>query len=65
MTRNEKKFLSRRICSWCDQSLDKDWCAAIFEKCPDETRIKRREDCLKTYRPRNAPNPVSPSREGR
>ena len=54
MTKNEKKFLSRHICSWCEQPLDKDWCGAIFEKCPDHVRLKRQRECLKTYKPRKA-----------
>jgi hypothetical protein len=51
MTRAEKRFLSRRICAWCDQPLDKDWCSAIWEKCSPEIRAKRREDCLRTRKP--------------
>ena len=54
LTKKEKRFLSRRICGWCEQSLDRDWCAAIWEKCSEETRAKRVEDCLQTYKPRGA-----------
>ena len=52
MTKNERRFLTRHQCAWCDQPLDKDWCGAIWDKCSAETRTKRQAECLKTYKPR-------------
>lgn len=51
-TRNEKRYLRRFACAWCDQSLARDDCSAIWERCTDEQREQRRRDCLKNYKPR-------------
>jgi hypothetical protein len=56
LTRLQKRYLSRRICWLCEQPLDRDWCGAIYEQCPEEVREERRLDCLKHYRPRKASN---------
>jgi hypothetical protein len=49
MTPSEKRYLKRFTCGWCDQRLDRverDGCAAMWEKCSQEVRQKRRENCL-------------------
>ena len=55
LSKNEKAFLSRRICAWCDTPLDRLGCSAIWDKCDEATRITRRRKCLKTYKPRQTP----------
>ena len=52
LNKNEKRFLSCRVCAFCEMSLDREGSGAIFDKCDEETRIKRRTDALKTYKPR-------------
>jgi len=52
LTRNEKKFLSRRVCALCEHPLDREGCSAIYGHCSEETRLRRREKCLATYKPR-------------
>lgn len=54
LTKNEKRFLSRLVCVWCEHRLDRDGCGAIWEKCSQESRDSRREQALKTYKPRKA-----------
>ena len=63
MTKGEKRFLSRRVCAWCEHRLDWPGCGAIFERCTPEQQEKRRTDALKTYKPRS-PIPTA-SIEGR
>jgi len=54
LTKGQKRFLRRFGCAWCDHPLSMTGCSVIYgEKCSDEKRIKRREDCLKNYKPRN------------
>lgn len=52
MTKNEKRFLSRHVCAWCQHRLDVDGCSALYEKCTPEQQAKRREKCLEAYKPR-------------
>ena len=54
LSRNEKQYLSRRICSWCENPLDRPSCGAIYEKCSVENRMTRLEKCLADYKPRRA-----------
>lgn len=56
-TKNERRYLSRFECAWCDQPLDRDTCGAIGEKCSESTRRDKRERCLLEYRPRLVPAP--------
>lgn len=49
LNKNEKNFLARKICAWCEMPLNLTGCSAIYEQCCEGTRIKRRIDCLKTY----------------
>jgi len=51
-TRLQKRFLSRHICWLCELPLDRDWCGAIGERCPQAVIEQRRADCLATYKPR-------------
>lgn len=52
LTKNEKAFLARHICAWCDQKLNRTNCSAIYDTCTDEDKIKRADACLATYKPR-------------
>jgi hypothetical protein len=52
LTKNQRRFLSRRVCAFCELPLHRAGCGAVYYKCPMEARIARREDCLKAYRPR-------------
>lgn len=52
LTKGERRYLRRYRCGWCNQSLDRDNCAAIFDSCSDRTRATRRADCLAGYKPR-------------
>jgi hypothetical protein len=54
ITPAEKRFLSRRVCSWCGQRLDRDECGSAYERCSAEARARRRRKCLETYKPRGA-----------
>lgn len=52
LTKGEKKYLSRRVCAWCEHRLDWDSCGAIYEQCSATLRAKRIVECLKNYKPR-------------
>jgi hypothetical protein len=52
LTEGERRFLARHQCWFCDQRLDKDFCGAIYESCAPDTRERRRQECLRHYRPR-------------
>jgi len=52
MTPGEKRFLSRRVCYWCEMPLDREQCGSPFEQCAPEVREDRRRRCLETYKPR-------------
>jgi hypothetical protein len=60
-TKLEKRYLSRRVCAWCEMPLDREGCAAIYDECPPEVRLRRRLDCLSHYRPRPPSRPLAPS----
>jgi len=51
-TRNERRYLSRFVCAWCEQKLSSDDCSAVYERCTEAKRDKRRRACLKLYKPR-------------
>jgi len=54
MNKHEKRFLSRRVCFLCEQKLDRVGCGSPFVnmRCSPEVMETRRQNCLKTYRPR-------------
>lgn len=52
LSKNEKRFLARRVCALCDMPLNRKGCSGIYYQCSAETRIQRRINCLKTYRSR-------------
>lgn len=58
LSKNERRFLSKFECAWCDFPLDKDGCSAVVgsgglsRECSDETRINRAKKCLESYKPR-------------
>lgn len=62
LTPAEKRFLSRRLCAWCGQRLDRDGCGAIWKRCSIVQREERRRKCLETYKPRGARRCLTPSR---
>jgi hypothetical protein len=53
MTKGERRFLSRRVCGWCEMPLHRDSCQALYDPCSSETIALRRRRCLETYRPRS------------
>ncbi len=52
LSKNARIYLSKRGCMACEKSLDKIGCGSFYEACSEQTRIKRRADCLKEYKPR-------------
>lgn len=62
LTKNQRRFLSRRVCALCDMPLDRDGCGAIFQQCSEQVRKDRRERCLATYKPRTR-RPTQEERE--
>ena len=52
LSKGEKTYLSRRFCALCEMPLNRPGCSAIYGGCDETTRIKRRDKCLKTYKPR-------------
>lgn len=52
LDRFERRYLKGRCCALCDQGLDRVGCGSLFEACEEEQRIKRREACLREYKPR-------------
>ena len=55
LTRNEKQYLSRRACGWCDAPLHRDDCCSIYgPRCTPEFLAERRRKCLAEYKPRKA-----------
>lgn len=52
LSANEKRYLKRRHCMWCDGLLSSAGCMAIFEKCSERNRLDRLERCLAEYKPR-------------
>jgi len=54
LTKLQRKYLSSRCCGLCDKPLDETGCGGIYEACPEQVRIDRRERCLAEYKPRKA-----------
>jgi hypothetical protein len=52
LSKGEKRYLARFECAWCGHGLSYTGCSAIYESCTEETRIQKRKDCLKNYKPR-------------
>lgn len=51
-TKLERLYLSRRVCAFCEQPLNRE-CGSIFgPKCTDVELIIRAERCLAKYKPR-------------
>ena len=55
LTMGQRNRLKRYICSWCEHRLDHaiNCCGAIWEKCDDEVRLKKINECLAEYKPRS------------
>jgi len=52
LTRGQKRYLSNYVCGWCNQTISRQSCGAIYEECSDAQRIARAKKCLKNYKPR-------------
>lgn len=52
LTKNQKRYLARHICGWCEMPLHKTYCGDSELPCSEEVRMKRREDCLKLHNSR-------------
>jgi hypothetical protein len=54
LSRNEKLYLSRRVCALCEQRLDRNSCGAIWPpRCTPEQIEIRRQAALAQYRQRH------------
>ncbi len=54
LTKNQRRYLSRRSCAWCETPLSRADCGAIYDGCTDKNRIARANRCLKGFKPRAA-----------
>ena len=53
LTKNERRYLSRRVCGLCEMPIDRDNCGSIYgPPCSEEVRRDRRARCLSEYKPR-------------
>jgi len=58
LTKNQKRYLSRRVCGLCEQQLNRintpQDCCPMFggERCSQEIIDERRSDCLSNYKPK-------------
>lgn len=52
LSKNERRYLSRRGCGGCMRPLHQLGCGDFWHACEEETRIERRKKCLAAYRPR-------------
>ncbi len=52
----QRRFVSRRICGWCEVGLDHAGCGTFFAAedgvCSQNSRVRRLEKLLATYKPR-------------
>jgi hypothetical protein len=54
VTKNERRYLSGRVCMLCDMPLDRENCGSIYgPPCSEEVRNARRAKCLAGYKPRS------------
>lgn len=65
LSKLEKLFLSRRMCGFCEQLLNRNSCGSIYcdNECTDSDIINRRKRCLKTYKPRGLKRELSKEKE--
>lgn len=53
LDKHQRRYLSRRLCAWCELPLDRAGCGNRFgDECPEVTRVRRRARCLSEYKPR-------------
>lgn len=52
LTKNERRYLSRRGCGGCMRPLHPPGCGDFWIACKEEAQIERRRKCLAAYRPR-------------
>ena len=54
LTRNARRYLSKRVCWMCELPLDRAGCGSYggAPPCPWKSRWKRRRLCLQDYKPR-------------
>jgi hypothetical protein len=60
LTKLQKRYLSRRICGFCDMRLDQDGCGALWGGCSPDEQERRRQNCLSHYKPRITSAQVQP-----
>lgn len=52
LSKNARIYLSKRGCMACEKPLNQKGCGSFYEACSEQTRIERRKNCLKKYKPR-------------
>lgn len=52
LTANQRRYLSKMDCAWCDMPLNQSSCGAIGEECSQDKRINKAKKCLEEYKPR-------------
>lgn len=53
LTRNQRRYLARRVCAWCEMPLYPVTCGALFPPlCSERELAKRLKLCLTYYTPR-------------
>ena len=52
LNKNQKRYLKRFVCGWCERCLSSNECIDIMSPCSDEKLIEKRNNCLKNYKPR-------------
>ena len=50
ITKAQIRKLRRYECAWCTQSLARETCGAIWDRCTEAVRAKRRKECLRDLR---------------
>ena len=55
LSKNQRRFLSRRECGLCAMPLNRPWCGAHYDDalqlCTEQKRIALRIRCLQDYKP--------------
>lgn len=52
LSKGQRRFLKRRVCSWCDAPLTASCQAMYGDKCTERQMADRRTAALATYKPR-------------
>jgi hypothetical protein len=57
LTKNQRRYLRRKVCGLCDMPLSEDSCGSIYgPACTKEFLKDRRTRCLLEYKPRQPVN---------